>query len=64
MAGMLPAETLAEFKKILEERGGEKVLHELILDTTERVIPRPSDPEVRADFYSGKKRRSIRSKMQ
>jgi len=56
-AGMLPAETLAEFKKVLEERGGEKVLHELIHDTTEREIPRPCDPEVQADFYSGKKKK-------
>ena len=61
MAGMLPAETLAEFKKILEERGGEKVLHELIHDTTEREIPRPSDPEVQADFYSGKKKKHTKT---
>lgn len=56
-AGMLPAETLAEFKKVLGERGGEKVLHELIHDTTEREIPRPANPEVQANFYSGKKKK-------
>ena len=29
----------------------------LIHDTTEREIPRPSNPEVQADFYSGKKKK-------
>ena len=60
--GMLLAETLAQFKKVLEERGGEEVLHKLIHDTTERKIPQPGDPKVQASFTVGK-RRSVQSKM-
>ena len=64
MAGMLPAETLAEFKKILEERGGEKVLH-----ACSSMIPRRGRFPGRAirkfkRTFTAEKRRSIQSKMQ
>ena len=52
--GILPD----QFKKELAERGGEKILHELIHDATEKKIPQPDDPKVQANFYS-EKRRSI-----
>ncbi len=56
-AGMLPASDIASFKRLLEERGGDTVVHDLIHDGTEREIPRPSDPELQKGYYSGKKKR-------
>lgn len=56
-AGILPASTLKEFKKLLDDRGGDKVVHELIHDGTEREIPRPADQELQKEFYSGKKKK-------
>lgn len=56
-AGMLPASTVAGFKRILDERGGDSVVHILVHDGTEREIPRPSDPDLQKEYYSGKKKR-------
>ncbi len=56
-AGMLPASDIASFKRLLEERGVDTVVHDLIHDGTEREIPRPSDPELQKEYYSGKKKR-------
>lgn len=56
-AGVLPASDLAGFKRLLDERGGSEVVHELIHDGTEREIPRPSDPELQKEYYSGKKKK-------
>lgn len=56
-AGVLPASTVAGFKRLLDERGGDSVVHELIHDGTEREIPRPSDPDLQKEYYSGKKKK-------
>lgn len=56
-AGMLPASDIASFKRLLDERGGDTVVHNLIHDGTEREIPRPSDPELQKEYYSGKKKK-------
>ncbi len=56
-AGVLPASDLAGFKRLLDERGGSDVVHELIHDGTEREVPRPSDPELQKEHYSGKKKK-------
>ncbi|MCM1367169.1 MAG: transposase, partial [Prevotella sp.] len=56
-AEMLPATTMGKFKKMLEERGGADVVHELIHDGTEREIPRPSNPDLQKEYYSGKKKK-------
>lgn len=56
-AGVLPASDLAGFRRMLDERGGSDVIHELIHDGTEREIPRPSDPELQKEHYSGKKKK-------
>lgn len=56
-AGVLPAKTTEEFKKLLDQRGGENVVHELIHDGTEREIPRPSNPDLQKEYYSGKKKK-------
>lgn len=56
-AEMLPATTMGKFKKLLDERGGGDVVHELIHDGTEREIPRPSDPDLQKEYYSGKKKK-------
>lgn len=56
-AGMLPASDMASFKRILDERGGDAVVHNLIHDGTEREIPRPSDTELQKEYYSGKKKK-------
>ena len=56
-AGVMPAETVAGFKRLLDERDGDTVVHELIHDGTEREIPRPSDPELQKEYYSGKKKK-------
>lgn len=56
-AGMLPATTMKEFKKLLDERGGADTVHKLIHDGTEREIPRPSDPDLQREYYSGKKKK-------
>lgn len=56
-AEMLPALDLASFKRLLDERGGDTVVHELIHDGTEREIPRPSDPDLQKEYYSGKKKK-------
>ena len=54
-AGMLPASDVVAFRKLLDELGGDAVVHELIHDGTEREIPRPSDPDLQKEHYSGKK---------
>lgn len=56
-AGMLPATTMDRFRKLLDERGGAEVVHRLIHDGTEREIPRPSDPDLQKEYYSGKKKK-------
>ena len=56
-AGVLPANTVSDFKRLLDQRGGADVVHELIHDGTEREIPRPSDPELQKEYYSGKKKK-------
>lgn len=55
-AGMLPAETSVEFKKVLDERGGEKILQALLSTIPVRSIRKPKQT-----FTAG--RRSIRSRM-
>ena len=54
---MLPVSDVAALKRLLDERGGDAVVHELIHDGTEREIPRPSDPELQKEYYSGKKKK-------
>ena len=44
-------------KTLSSERGVDTVVHDLIHDGTEREIPRPSDPELQKEYYSGKKKR-------
>lgn len=56
-AGMLPASDMASFRRLLEERGGGAVVHGLIHDGTEREVPRPADPDLQREYYSGKKKR-------
>lgn len=56
-AGMLPASDVVAFRRLLDERGGDAVVHELIHDGTEREIPRPSDPDLQKEHYSGKKKK-------
>lgn len=56
-AGNMPASDMASFRRLLDERGGDSVVHELIHDGTEREIPRPSDPDLQESHYSGKKKR-------
>lgn len=60
-AGMLPASDVEAFKRLLDERGGDAVVHELIHDGTEREIPRPSDPDLQRSTTAAK-RRSIPSR--
>lgn len=54
---MLLASDVVAFRKLLYERGGDAVVHELIHDGTEREIPRPSDPDFQKEHYSGKKKK-------
>ena len=56
-ADVLPAQDVAAFKRLLDKRGGAEVVHELIHDATEREIPRPSDPDLQQEKYSGKKKK-------
>lgn len=56
-ADVLPAQDVAAFKRLLDKRGGAEVVHELIHDATEREIPRPSDPDLQQENYSGKKKK-------
>lgn len=56
-AGGLLANTVAGFKRLLDQRGGAEVVHELIHDGTEREIPRPSNTELQKEYYSGKKKK-------
>ncbi len=56
-AGVLPAQDIAAFKRLLDQRGGPAVVHQLIHDGTEREIPRPSDHESQRENYSGKKKK-------
>lgn len=46
-----------EFRKVLDERAGEKILYARSSTIPEREIPRPVAPEVQADFYGGKKKK-------
>lgn len=55
-AGMLPASDVVAFRKLLDERGGDAVVHELIHDVIGREIPRPSDPDLQKGHYTGKKK--------
>lgn len=55
-AGMLPPSTASAFKRLLEERGDDKIEAEYIHDGLERPIPRPKDPDLQKEFYSGKKK--------
>lgn len=56
-ADMMPATDLAGFRRLLDQRGGSSVVHELIHDGTEREIPRPCDSELQKEHYSGKKKK-------
>lgn len=52
---MLSASDVVAFSRLLDERGGDAVVHELSHDGTEREIPRPSDPDLQKEHYSGNK---------
>lgn len=56
-ADVLPAQDVASFRRLLDKRSGEAIVHELIHDDTERKIPRPSDPKLQRENYSGKKKK-------
>lgn len=56
-ASVLPASDIRSFRRLLDQRGGDTVVHDLIHDGTEREIPRPTDPDRQTENYSGKKKR-------
>lgn len=56
-AGMLLASDMATFRNLLKDRGGDAVVYELFHDGTELEVPRPTDPELQKELYSGKKKK-------
>jgi len=55
-AGVLPANTVAGFKRLLDQRGGADVVHVLIHDGTERRFPDHPIPICRRNTTAGRKR--------
>ena len=56
--GAMPVATGAELEKVLEGQEGEVAPgKQLFHDGTEREVPRPSDPELQEENYSGKKKK-------
>lgn len=55
-ASVMPASTRKELEAVYEKMNSEEIAV-LLQDGSEREIPRPSDPDVQEDKYSGKKKR-------